>query len=153
MWRSWALNSVAHPHCNCLGWKSIFLDLIPTHNEANPAVSCTFSLRPVSIGPCLNFTLITSPSLSDNIPPWPISLCLSICALWSDVGEKGCALMSRDMQCSTLNGRLTSLSPSTLNKKMTSTRRLCYKGSLTLFWSQRRTDRKKNWKWKKKEKY
>lgn len=43
--------------------------------------------------------------------------------------------MSRDTQCSALNERLTSLSPSTPNKKMTSTQRPCYKGCLMLFWS------------------
>lgn len=48
------------------------------------------------------------------------------------MGEKGCALMSRHMQCSVLNGRLTSHSPSTLDK-IASTQKPRYKGSLTLF--------------------
>lgn len=143
------LRRAAHPRCHCLGRNSMFLNLLTARNEATLPVSRTHSLCSVSIRWSLNFTLITLPSLSNNIPPWPISFRLSIFAffpftLWSDVEENGCALMSRDMQCSTLNGRLTFLSSSTLDKKMTSTQQPCYKASLILFWWEGRDLEKKN---------
>lgn len=72
--RSWALGlrRSTHPSCHYLDGNGMFCLHIAVHNEATLSVRRTFPLWPVSIRRCLYFTLITLPSLSNNIPCWPI---------------------------------------------------------------------------------
>lgn len=117
-------------------WLSVALDMKKSGgagplSDPGPrtAVSHIIFFRPLTMRKCWCFALITSIFLTMFLPCRFPSACPSFALFgrWSEV-ERGCALMSRDIQCFTLNGKVTSLSPCCPNKEVTSTPIRCYKG-------------------------